>query len=564
MVAVTAVAVLCQVYLELKLPDYMRIITDQFLVENTDAVVRYGTEMLVCVTFILLLAVLVSYLTAYVSTSVSRNIRHATFEKVLNLPLADASRFSAPSLITRSTNDVLHVQMFLATCIQITFRAPILTVWAILKILDGDPNWAVATLVATVIMVIVMLVSFYYALPKIGRVQWLTDEISKNLRENLSGMRVIRAYNAEELRDGCFQESNQRLLDNNLYVTKVMSFSGPVSQMISDILVLTIYWMGALIITGMNDYDQSLMLFSAMVAYATYAALILQAINGFIGMYRALPKALVSLRRIGEVLDTEDSLEYGNETEGRDEGSVEFRNVSFTYPDAEYPAVSNISFTVRRGETLAVIGPTGSGKSTIVDLLLRYYDPSEGTVLVDGRDVKEYSKEALAGKIACAEQRPAIFAGSIAENINYGSTGDERSSRDIDEAIRISQADFVNDFPEGTEHVVEENGRDLSGGQRQRISIARALCKHTDILIFDDSCSALDFRTEAAFRKELKKAVSDKIVITVAQRIGTVADADHILVLDHGRIVGLGKHNELLAECQLYREIVRSQQEDTA
>ncbi len=555
--ALAAVLILIQVYLDLRLPEYMNLITDAFLVENTDAVSGYGAEMVLCAAAALVLAVIVSYLTAYVSSSVSSSMRREAFRKTISLSERDFGRFSLASLITRTTNDVLHVQTFLAATLQITFRAPITTVWAVSRIMSGDPRWAEAVAFSAVIMVIVMFASFHLALPKMRRIQTLTDDLNKNVRESLSGMRVIRACNAEKNRKDKFDASNKAVLDNNLYVARAMSFSGPVSQMISDILVMAVYWMGAGIIIGTPGYTESLLLFSDMVVYATYAAMVLSSINGLIGTYRALPKALVSLKRIGEVLEAETPEAGGSITSG-DLGGISFRGVSFRYPDSRKDSLSDVSFDIGKGETLAVIGPTGSGKSTLADLIMRFYDPDKGEILIGGSDIREYGTDYLRSRIGYVSQEPVIFSGTVRRNVNYGCGNGLRGDADVERSLEDSRAGFVYDLENGADSETEQRGRNFSGGQRQRISLARAFCRDPDIYVLDDTFSALDYVTESEIRGIIREKLGGKTKIIISQRIGAVLDADKILVLSGGRVAGFGTHEELMSACPLYREILES------
>ncbi|AMK13688.1 ABC transporter ATP-binding/permease protein [methanogenic archaeon mixed culture ISO4-G1] len=557
--AVTACIAIVQVFLDLKLPEYMSLITDAFLVEDTDVVMRYGIEMLVCAFANLGLGIVAGYLTGYISSSVARTIRQKQFEKVQRLSVENIDRFSAASLITRSTNDVLHIQSFIARCLVITFRAPVLTGWAVIKILEGDPAWAYATAIATVIMVINMLVCFGIALPKIKRVQWLTDDINRNARENLSGVRVIRAFNAEDYQERKFFRANDALTDNNLFSMRVLIPSGPISATIASILVLCIYWMGAGIISGIYGYDEQLLMFSDMVMYATYASLILYTVSPLVYFYQDYPRALICMRRIEEVLDEEVAVKDGDQEDGVDgmEGCVEFRNVSFRYPGSPVDTIRNISFKVDKGETLAIIGPTGSGKTTLLNLLERFYDVTEGSILVDGRDIREYTHSALSAKMGLMTQNAYVFSGSASYNI---ALDDDVDGDRLQKAIDLSESGFVNGLPDGTSSHLSQNGKNLSGGQKQRVSIARAFYRDPEIYIFDDTFSALDYRTEHDVRQSLSRELKDSTKIIVAQRISTVVGTDRILVLDNGSASGYGTHEELIATCGLYRDILESQE----
>lgn len=553
--------IIAQVFLDIQIPEYMNLITDAFLLNNADRVLSYGSEMVVCAFLSLGASLVVGFILANVSASVGRNIRIELFDRVQSFAVQDINRFSAASLITRSTSDVYQIQTFLARGMQVCIKSPILAVWALSKIWGSAIEWSLIVIVGLVVLLVVMFVTLHFAIPKFKNIQWLTDGVNRSTRENLDGIRVIRAYNAESRQEERFEQANGELLDNNLSAMRYMAPTFPIAQSLMNFITLGIYWAGAGIIASAGSHEQQLLLFSDMIVFTSYATMVLSSLMQFIGIFRMLPRALVGLRRIEEVLATETSVKDGPETEGVEgsEGVVEFRDVSFAYPGSDHDVLEGISFRVERGSTFAVIGSTGSGKTSLVNLITRFYDVTGGQVLVGGRDVRDYNVRALHLRMGYVPQNAIIFSGSVRMNVNYGSGAESRTDEDIRKALRVAQAGFADDLPEGWESHISQHGRNLSGGQKQRVAIARAVCRSPEIYLFDDTFSALDFKTDRALREALRRETAGSTVIIIAQRVGTIMDADTIMVLDNGRIAGIGTHRELLERCEVYRDIARSQ-----
>ncbi|MCQ2078647.1 MAG: ABC transporter ATP-binding protein/permease [archaeon] len=553
--------IIAQVFLDIQIPEYMNLITDAFLLNNADRVLSYGSEMVVCAFLSLGASLVVGFILANVSASVGRNIRIELFDRVQSFAVQDINRFSAASLITRSTSDVYQIQTFLARGMQVCIKSPILAVWALSKIWGSAIEWSLIVIVGLVVLLVVMFVTLHFAIPKFKNIQWLTDGVNRSTRENLDGIRVIRAYNAESRQEERFEQANGELLDNNLSAMRYMAPTFPIAQSLMNFITLGIYWAGAGIIASAGSHEQQLLLFSDMIVFTSYATIVLSSLMQFIGIFRMLPRALVGLRRIEEVLATETSVKDGPETEGVEgsEGVVEFRDVSFAYPGSDHDVLEGISFRVERGSTFAVIGSTGSGKTSLVNLITRFYDVTGGQVLVGGRDVRDYNVRALHLRMGYVPQNAIIFSGSVRMNVNYGSGAESRTDEDIRKALRVAQAGFADDLPEGWESHISQHGRNLSGGQKQRVAIARAVCRSPEIYLFDDTFSALDFKTDRALREALRRETAGSTVIIIAQRVGTIMDADTIMVLDNGRIAGIGTHRELLERCEVYRDIARSQ-----
>ena len=560
LVILSVTLLICQVFMDLAIPDYMSKITDAYLLEDHDTVIQYGIEMVICAFLSLALSLAVGFILANFAATLGMKIRAAQFDRVQGFSAEDLNRFSIASLITRSTNDVTQIQNFVARGLQVVIKSPILAIWAVSKIYGSSMEWTMVVVGALLALVIVMTVSLHLAIPKFMNIQWLTDAVNRSTRENLDGMRVIRAYDAEEFQEAKFKVSNDNLLDNNIKAVKYMAFTWPFAQAAMNFVTLGIYWAGAAIIFNAPTTVEQKLLFSDMIVFTSYATMVLSSVMVFIGIFRMLPRALVSMRRVREVIRTEPTIIDGTETEGTERGTVEFRDVSFAYPGSGRTALEGISFRVEKGSTFAIIGTTGSGKTTVVNLIERFYDTTSGQVLVDGRDVREYDMAALRRKLGYVPQSAIIFSGSVEMNVNYGHGAESRTQEDIRRALRVAQAEtFVEALPEGTQSHISQHGRNISGGQKQRVSIARAVCRDPEIYLLDDTFSALDYKTDRELRRALREETAGSTVLIVAQRIGTIMDADEILVLDNGREVGRGKHRDLLRSCPEYYEIARSQ-----
>lgn len=556
--------VVVQVWLDLKLPDYMKEITALVTVEGSkmNDILAAGGKMLLCAFGSLLSAVFVAICASRIASNFSATIRGKLFDKVQSFSMEEIGKFSTASLITRSTNDVTQVQMLIVMGLQVMIKAPIMAVWAILKIADKSWQWTMSTGVAVVVLLIVVGTAVGLALPKFKKLQSLTDDLNRVTRENLSGINVVRAYNAEEYQEAKFEEVNKTLTDTHLYTSKVMASLMPGIMLVMNGLSLAIYWIGAVLINEAALTDK-LGLFSDMVVFSSYAMQVVMAFMMLVMIFVMLPRASVAAKRILEVLDTKTTITDGTRTEGEKgiKGEVCFNNVSFRYPDAEEDVLTNISFTAKPGETVAFIGATGCGKSTLINLIPRFYDVTAGEVLVDGVNVREYTQKSLHNKIGYVSQKAILFSGTISDNVAYGDDGrGKKFHGDIETAIRTAQAkEFVEKDGVGYQGFVAQGGSNFSGGQKQRLSIARAICRKPEIFIFDDSFSALDYRTDNVLRNALKKDCKDATKLIVAQRIGTIRDADKIIVLDEGEMVGMGTHDELMQSCEVYRQIAYSQ-----
>ena len=560
--AALVVFIICQVYLDLEIPGYMNDITYAIQTgSGTDVVKEYGTDMVLCAFLSLGFSMAAGFCATNIAASLGRTLRERQFDRVQEFSMQDMDRFSAASLITRSTNDVYHLMVFTARGLQIVIKSPILATWALLKISGKNWEWTAATAAAVVVLVAVVAVTMWYTVPRFKKIQWLTDGINRATRENLDGIRVIRAYNAEEYQQKKFDKANDDLLENNVANAHAMAPMHPITSSLNNFLTLAIYWIGAGLIAAAGSTGDKMVLFSDMIVFSSYAMQVVSAFMLMIGIIRGLPRAMVAAGRVEEVIEAEPSIKDGGFDGVTDaEGEVEFRDVSFSYPDAEGPAIEKVSFKVGKGQTLAIIGPTGSGKSTLVNLIPRFYDATGGQVLVDGIDVREYDQKALRRRIGYVPQSAVIFSGSVEYNVNYGDTSADRTEDDVRKALEIAQGiDFVEKMEGGMDGHVSQYGRNVSGGQKQRICIARAVCKRPEILIFDDTFSALDFKTDLALRESLKRETAGTTNIIVAQRIGTIMDADRIIVLDKGKVVGDGTHDRLMKECGIYRNIAMSQ-----
>ena len=561
----SVVFVVAQVWLELKLPDYMREITSLITTQDSAMhdILIAGGKMLFCAFGSLLVTVLVAVCASRIASNFSAIVRGKLFDKVQSFSMEEIGRFSTASLITRSTNDVTQVQMLIVMGLSIMMRAPIMAVMAILKIVDKSWQWTLSTGVAVIVLLIVVIICVSLCMPKFKRLQSLTDDINQVTRENLTGLNVVRAYNAEGYQEEKFEKVNKDLTETHWFTSKTMAFMMPTIMLIMNGLSLAIYWIGAVLINDAQDLQGKFSLFSDMVVFSSYAMQVVMSFMMLVMIFIMLPRASVAAKRILEVLDTEPSIEDGT----RDtfpvmkDGEVEFKDVSFKYPDAEEYVLEHISFSAKKGETIAFIGATGCGKSTAINLIPRFYDVTDGEVLVDGVNVKEYTQEALHNKIGYVSQKAILFSGTIAENVAYGENGKAPATQDdIVMAVKVAQAsEFVEKKDQGYDGYVAQGGSNFSGGQKQRVAIARAIARQPEILIFDDSFSALDYKTDRILREALRKECKNATKIIVAQRIGTIRDADKIIVLDDGQIAGMGTHDELMKNCEVYQEIAYSQ-----
>ena len=561
-IAVCVVLIAFMVYLELEIPGYMSSITTEIVSPDADMDVVYGDGgmMLLCAFGSLVVSIVVGGLAAWIATSFSKRLRELEYARVQSFSLAEMNRFSTSSLITRSTNDITQIQMTTAMGLMIMIRAPIMAVWAIMKILDKNWEWTVATAVAVVVIILVISVIMIYAIPRFKRIQGLTDNVNRVTRENLAGIRVVRAYNAESYQEEKSEVANRELTDTNLSANRALAVMFPAMMLVMNGLALSIYWIGALLIDATAMPMDRMVLFSDMVVFSSYAMQIVMSFIMLVMIFMIMPRAMVASKRIQEVINTEPSVRDGPGTDAPRQGTVEFRNVSFRYPGTSGDVLHNISFTASKGETVAFIGSTGSGKTSIVDLVPRFYDATDGQVLVDGVDVREYRLQDLRDRIGYVPQKAFMFKGTIDSNVRYGDVSAEATEEQVIRAVRIAQA---TEFVEGKEgqyqSEVAQGGTNLSGGQKQRLSIARAVCRDPEIYIFDDSFSALDYRTDRVLRETLRREISDATTLIVAQRIGTIMDADRIVVIDDGEVVGIGTHEDLLRTCPVYLDIAMSQ-----
>ena len=559
-VCISLCFIVFQVWLDLRLPDYMAEITR--LIQTPDSalssVVWAGMKMLSCAILSMAAMFVVGYFVAQVAAGLSKRLREAVYDKVISFSMEEMGKFSTASLITRSTNDISQVQMVIAIGLQASVRAPIMAVWAITKIINKNLMWSAATGVAVAFLLVLIAVIFVLVVPGFQKMQTLTDNINRVARENLSGVRVVRAYNAEKYQEDKFEEANEELTSVNLFNQKIMALMSPVMTLISSGLTLSIYWIGVYLIDKAALQDK-ITLFSDMIVFSSYAMQVIMSFMMLTFTFIILPRAIVSSKRINEVLDTKNRIMDGEGCENTSEtGTVEFRNVSFHYPDAADDIISDINFKANKGEMVAFIGATGSGKTTLINLIPRFYDVTGGEVLVDGVNVKKYKLSELRKKIGYAPQKALLFSGTIEENVCYGA--DTPDSERLNEALEISQAkEFVEKLTDNVKSKISQGAVNVSGGQKQRLSIARSLYNKPEILIFDDSFSALDYRTDKILRKELRERSKGSTSLIVAQRIGTIMEADLIIVLEEGRVVGQGKHKELLKSCSIYKEIAMSQ-----
>lgn len=563
---VSLVFIISQVWLDLKLPDYMSEITT--LVETEGSAMAdiwsAGGMMLLCSLGSLASSIAVCYLASSIAASFSRRLRAAMFDKVESFSMEEINSFSTASLITRSTNDVVQVQMLIVLSMQVVIKAPAMAIWAITKIAGKAWQWSLATGIAIVLLVGFLTIAMVLTFPKFRKIQWLQDALNHAARENLSGIRVVRAYNAEEYQEKKFEKANTDLLKNQLFANRTMTLLSPFMNITMNCLNMSIYWIGAVLINAVVIENAASIatrvdIFADMIVFMSYAMQVIMSFIMIVMVFIVAPRAFVAAKRINEVLDTEPKIVDSTKAQPEETcvGEVEFRNVSFTYPGGSGKVLTDISFTAHRGETVAFIGSTGSGKTTLVNLIPRFYDVTEGAVLVDGVDVRDYELEKLYKKLSYVSQRAVMFSGDIEDNVAFGANADKAK---IADALHISQSEeFVNGLEDGVKSHVAQGGTNFSGGQKQRLSIARALCRDAEILIFDDTFSALDFKTDRELRDALKAKTENKTKLIVAQRIGTIMSADKIIVLDEGRQVGTGTHRELMKKCEVYRQIALSQ-----
>lgn len=560
-ILLSLVFIVTQVFLDLKIPDYMSKIT--MYVESpghtVSDIVGEGKWMLLCAFGSLLSAIIVGYLASKISASFSKNLRSRIFSKVESFSMKEINEFSTASLITRSTNDITQIQMVIVIGLQILIKAPIMAVWAIKKIYNKGFEWTMATAVTVLILIVFVAILMVMVMPKFRMMQTLTDNINRILRENLTGLAVIRAYNSEDYREGKFDEANIDLTRTQLFTSRAMSTLFPMINFSMSMLTLVIYFIGAGLINAAQMMDKYV-LFSDMVVFSSYAMQVIMSFMMMSMIFIMVPRAQISAKRINEVLDTELSIKDGNlDSSNEDyEYEIEFDDVSFKYTDSEQYILQNIDFKVKKGEKVAIIGSTGSGKSTILNLLLRFYDATEGVVKIQGVDIKQYKLKFLYEKIAAVLQKSFLFKGDIKSNISFGD--EDTDTKMVEEAADTSQSmEFIDKFDDKFDHEIAQLGKNVSGGQKQRLSIARAIYRKPDIFLFDDSFSALDFKTDSELRLKLKTNNPDSTTIVVAQRVGSIMDSDQIIVLENGQIVGIGKHKDLLKNCEVYKEIAYSQ-----
>ena len=562
---VALVSIVGQIWLDLTLPDYMADITT--LVETPGSKMHdiwvAGGKMLLVSLGSAACAVVTGYIAARVGASFSQRLRSLEFKKVESFGPAEMSRFSTASLITRSTNDITQIQMFITMGLMMIVKAPIMAVWAVCKIAGKGFEWTFATGVAVVVLLAVIAVIMHFVMPKFKAMQRLTDNINLVARENLTGLRVVRAYNAEGYQEAKFTKTNKELTDTQLFTNRSMAIMMPLMNTVMNGLMLAVYWIGAYLIDA-ADLTDKLTTFSNMVVFSSYSVQVIMSFLLLSMVFVLWPRADVSAQRVLEVIDTEPLVTDGTHTEGKPgrSGEIEFRNVSFTYPDSREAMLEGISFSAKKGQTVAFIGSTGSGKSSLINLVPRFYDATQGEVLVDGVDVRDYTLKALRDKIGYVPQQSFLFKGTIASNVSYGdkSGGADADMANVRQACEVAQAtEFIAKKDNAYESSIAQGGSNVSGGQKQRLSIARAVYRHPEILIFDDSFSALDFKTDRAVRDALEREAKDSTKLIVAQRIGTIMNADRIIVLDDGKVVGQGTHKELMDNCEVYRQIAQSQ-----
>lgn len=564
MAVLCALLVLGQVYFDLTLPDYM---TDLTMMLNTAGsetsdILNVGLKMLGCTLASAALAIVCGYLSAKTASGFSYTIREKLFNHVMDMGSEEMQDFSIPSLITRTTNDITQIQMIVSMGLQMIIKSPIMAVWAVIKILGKSWELSAVTAAFVVVICVFVLAVMATCIPRFRIVQKLTDKINRVARENLTGINVVHAFNAEKYQNDKFDVPSKDMMNTQLKNQRMFALMMPVMNIGMNGLTLAIYWLGAVLIQqiALTAVQDRITLFSNVVVFSTYATYVVMSFMMLVMIFMMLPAAQVSAERINEVLERDVNIKEGSVSVGREHGTVEFKNVSFRYPHASEDELSNISFKIEKGQTLAIIGATGSGKTTLISLIPRFYDATEGEVLVDGVNVKNYKFDTLYDKLGYVTQKAVLFAGSIRENVFFGESAAPESDEELKNAIELSQAEeFVDKLPDGTEHMISQMGRNVSGGQKQRLSISRALSRKPEILVFDDSFSALDYKTDAKLREGLNEKLGDTTKIIVAQRISTIHHADKIIVLDRGEAVGMGTHEELMKNCDVYKEIALSQ-----
>ena len=554
--------IVLQVWLDLEIPDYMSTITTlvQTPGSSINDILLNGGYMLACAVASAITTIIVGFLAAKIASRLARRLRSLVFNKVVNFSMAEVKHFSTASLITRTTNDISQIQMIIAMGLQLLVRAPVMAIWAICKITSKSFEWTLATAIAVVFLMVIIITVIAVSVPKFRKIQTYIDNLNRISRESLTGTRVVRAFNAEEYQNNKFEKANNDITKTHLFINKFMSVFDPAMMIVMNGLPLSIYVIGAFLISNAGMLDK-LKIFSDMMVFSSYAIQVVMSFVMLVMIFFMLPRAQVSARRINEVLHTKPTILSG---EGTDKpikvGEIQFVNVGFKYPDAEEYVLHNINFKAEKGQVVAFIGSTGSGKSTLINLVPRIYDATEGQVIVDGVNVKDYTIEQLNNKIGYISQKAVLFSGTVESNITMGTKdGQKPTAEDIDRALEISQSNFVKEWPDGINSRIDQGGKNVSGGQKQRLSIARALARNPEILIFDDSFSALDYKTDKMLRQAIHKKLSDTTCLIVAQRIGTIKDADKIIVLDSGHIVGEGTHEELMQNCKIYKEIALSQ-----
>ena len=560
---ICAILVVFQVWLELKMPDYMSNITQ--LVQTKGAsmndILREGGYMLLCAFGSLMSAVVIGYFSSLVASSFSYRTREKVFKKVEELPEEKIKGFKVSSLITRTTNDITQMEVLLSMGLHLMIKSPVMAVWAITKILGKSMEWSLITALAVVILLISIGIIMSIVMPRFKLIQDLIDRINGVSRENLSGIRVVRAFNAEKYSENKFEKVNDDLTSNLLFNQKAFNFMSPIMSLVLYALTLSIYFIGAILIDAANLADK-IVLFGDMIVFSSYAMQVIMSFLMLAVIFMMVPRASVSAKRINEVLDSVNNIENGFVKENKSglSGTVEFKNVSFKYPDADEYILKNISFTANKGETVAFIGSTGSGKSTLINLIPRFYDVTDGEILINGVNVKDYDEEYLHNVIGYVPQKAVMFSGSVESNITYGKSKNKVTKKKIEEALKVSQAyEFVSKLDKKEKAHIASGGTNVSGGQKQRLSIARVIARDPEIYIFDDSFSALDYKTDITLRRELKEYTGNATNLIVAQRIGTILNADKIVVLEKGKCVGIGTHKQLMKSCDVYKEIALSQ-----
>lgn len=562
LILISCVFIFISVDLELKMPDYMATITKLVQTEGSKMkdIVTNGGYMLLCALGSLICSIVVGFLISYIASKFSMNIRSKLFNTVEDLDMEEIKEFSPSSLITRTTNDVSQIEMLLGMGLQLLIKAPITAVWAVTKILNKNMSWSIITAVSLAILLVTLIIISLIVVPKFKIIQKLIDKLNNVTRENLTGIRVVRAFNAENYQENKFNEVNTSLTKQQMFNQKTFAIMSPMMYLVMYFLTLSIYYVGAYLINDAS-FSSKIGLFGDMIVFSSYAMQVIMSFLMLAMIFMMLPRAQVSAKRINEVLDKKVKLKEGNITSSKETGTITFKNVSFKYPKAEEYVLKDISFDIKKGETVAFIGSTGSGKSTLINLIPRFYDVTEGEILVDNINVKDYKEEVLNDKIGYIPQKAVIFSGTINSNIGFGKVnGKKVSLKKIKESANVAQAsEFIEKLDNKYNSLVARSGTNLSGGQKQRIAISRAIARNSEIYIFDDSFSALDYKTDYTLRKELKKYTKSATILIVAQRIGTIINADKIIVLDNGNCVGIGTHKELLKTCDVYKEIALSQ-----